>query len=338
MSITDPKQFTTEISDDVISSLLAEIEQTEVKPDGFDFPRFDSGIVVPRGYSCPLPPDLSRYRFSAHLDTILIEIETEQACKPDSLRTATGCYCRSLEQNLIDAGFGSRFWYVKIQDPTIDSIQACLDAVSSRWGLVSVPVITWLDVSLDARLRGLDKRRNKQAGSLNTVDQYSDLLVAWRDCLKPDSLRGWNDDLCRWRYSRERRKLANAGDFPENGATAYVGEKRASDDAPISNSFFRAYFRVKDRTEMLDPIDRTARLECRIGRLDLERLKLKSVDDLEGFDWRKLASLFNFADARQFAGLPVAECRSFIVQHSISVRADARLNDVAQRALSRLKL
>ena len=303
-----------------------------------DFTRFDSALIAGAGYSCPLPVDLSRYRFSAHLDTIRIDFETREPCKQKTIRQATGYYCKSLEQDLIDAGAGSRLWYVKIQDPTVDSVRACLDAVRQRWGLVGVPGVTWIDVSLDARLKGLDKRRNKQAGSFNTVDQYSDLLVAWRDCLKPDSLREWDDGLCKWRYSRERAKLANAGDFPENGATAYVGEKRASDDAPISRSFFRAYFRIKDRAKMLDQIDRTARLECRVGRLDLERLKLKTVGDLETMDWRKLASLFNFADARQFAGLPVAECRSFIVQHSVSVRADARLNDVAQRALSRLKV
>lgn len=295
-----------------------------------DFARFDSALIAGAGYSCPLPPDMSRYRFSAHLDTIRIDFETREPCKPDSLKKATGCYCRSLEQDLIDAGAGSRLWYVKIQDPTIDSIRACLDAVSSRWGLEAVR-IAWLDVALDAKLKGMDKRRNKQAGSLNTVDQYSDLLVAWRDCLKPDS------KVDAWRYSGERGKLANAGDFPER-ATAYLGEKPESQDAPISNPFFRLYFREKDRAKPLNPIDRVARLECRIGSIELDRLKLKTVDDLETMDWRGLATMFKFADARQFRGFPVAECRSFIVQHSISVRADAKLNDVAQRALSRLKL
>lgn len=303
------KRFTTEISQSDIDDLLAMLEEAPAKPD---------------------KPDnlLSRYRFSASVDTILIELEIVESCKPDSLRQATGSsYVESLEPELVKAGAGSRRWRVKLQDPTIRSIRACLDAVSSRWGLVGVPGVVWLDVALDARLRGLDARRAPAAQ--NSVEQYRDLLCLMRDSLKPHKLGCGG-----WRYSASKDERPDLATFP-NGMTGYLGECPEHADAPLTSNFYRLYFKTKDTGQTLDARDRRARLECRICQSDLVSLGLVTVDDLGLFKWRKLARFFWFAESSL---MPVMDCIDSIRSLGLDIRANARLNRIASQALSRLKL
>ena len=308
MISSSAKRFTTDIDTSEIDSLLAMLEApATAKPDD---------------------NLLSRYRFSASVDTILIELETVESCKPDSLRQATGSsYVESLEPELVKAGAGSRRWRVKLQDPTLERLEALCNAVSSRWGLVSTPGVVWLDVALDARLRGLDARRAPAAQ--NTVEQYRDLLCLMRDSLKPHKLGCGG-----WRYSASKDERPDLATFP-NGMTAYLGERPEHADAPLTSNFFRLYFKTKDIGQTLDARDRRARLECRICQSELERLGLVTVDDLSLFKWRGLARFFWFAES---ALMPVADMIGSIRSLGLDIRANARLNRVASEALSRLKL
>lgn len=318
-----------DIDDAQIAALLAEIEAIDstVEPE------------AKPGYFSPIPPDLSRYRFSCHVDTILIEIETEQPCKRPALLEATGSnYARSLDKESFEDGHGSCRWYLKLEDPTIDSVDLALDTVRKRWNLTSEdPAIVWIDIALDARLKGLDSRRNP--AKQNAFEAYEPLFALWLRSLKPDCSRRWPSSWCSWRYVGYQAGMPMPEDiaFPEYGVVAYVGEVPDYPDAPLTSEFYRMYWKFEDMGQTLDATDCRARLECRIGRGGLDAVGLRTVADLSGFRWRKFADWFRFADPRNLP-TPVVAHHSTIMQLGLPVRYDARSNRLANDALSRIKL
>lgn len=300
MNPAPAKRFSTDISQADIDSLLAMLE-APAKPEPDTKPAL-----------------LSRFRLSSCIDTILVRVELANPAKPQALKSVTcTSWCESLEPDLIRSGAGSRLWLVQIEDPDSERLRAFQDALQAAYGLVSDPEIEWLDIAVDAKRKGIDARRRKDAVARNSIEDYEPIMRAWRDSLIVEG---------GWRYCGE-------GTWPD--VRAYAGSADS-----LTNGFFRLYFKREDRGKPLDQCEHRARLERRFARSDLVALGLNRIGDLEGFVFRRCfrrcARWFKFADVRGLF-VPLSDFYPVVRQLGLDVRMDARLNNAVAQALARLK-
>jgi hypothetical protein len=288
-------------------------------------------------------PDLGDFRFSACVDTVGLDVELRDPARVHTMK-ATIAVTLGIDPSRVwaewinpDPAGCARSWSLTIQDPTMPLLRGLEVALDGRWGLSGPVCVSYVDVAVDARLRGVTSDV-----SANTFERQEPLLAllrsrlkgkgAWRyDCgnnpapvADGDFERG--REWARAQQARfDKRMETDREKFPK-GHTGYLDLR--------GGAFARLYFKTKDSSKNkdgdgdLDQSEWRTRLEVRLPRGAVAL----SLSDLDGFKFERLARWFSFAQSAD---------DSVCYAHSsgtgtVVCRADSELNLRFKRALTRL--
>lgn len=254
--------------------------------------------------------DLSRYRFSANIDTVVIRIELGRNTKPGTLKAKLGPiigpkpFVGALDKKAIESGGGCAAWDVTIQDPTRPMLERLCEALREEYGLESTPMLVQVDVAVDASLSGLSGASDADMGVANSVDARKPIYETLKRHLRPGAdvlpggARWWGrlssgDDAAQREKRRQLglllKSMSEGSTMPSLPTeTMWLGEKSAAVCWVI-------YDKVRDQSESLPTGKHRIRLEVKAKLEGLQRIgvhDLQTVDDLWRFDWGRIRKDF----------------------------------------------
>lgn len=258
--------------------------------------------------------DLSRYRFSANIDTVVIRIELGRNTKPGTLKAKLGPvigpkpFVGALDKKAIESGGGCAAWDVTIQDPTRPMLERLCEALREEYGLDSTPMLVQVDVAVDASLSGLSGVSDADVDVVNSADARKPIYETLKRHLRPDAdvlpddARWWgwlssaDDDSARQEKRRQLglllKSMSDGLTMPSPPTeTMWLGEKSAP-------ACWVIYDKIRDQSEPLPTSKHRIRLEVKAKLEGLQRIgvhDLQTVDDLWRFDWGRIRKgLFGF--------------------------------------------
>lgn len=196
----------------------------------------------------------------------------------------------------LDPESGTRF-RIRVQEPRLDQVEAALSAIEANYGLLSVPLVTGVEISVDFFPKSHDpnERQKMVALLVRHLIPKPDLLSKFHD--RPRSiamgsqrprymLAGSKTDML---ANLERYPLSSESDeHPPVDATYYLGARDADLMFRIMDKIYdRRNPKTKTAVE-LAPEARRARVEVHLRGALLERHGIKTLDDLRTFDFERL--------------------------------------------------
>lgn len=250
--------------------------------------------------------DLTRFGFRAVIDWIKVEVEINHATQfrylQDKLKTFFSGVCdvRAIEP---EAGGVSARFSITIQEPkSVAHVQHSLEALPDGFKLVTQPVLSEIEVSVDAKPRApSDLQRAMMLGVMNRtiftrLDVITDPPSRPRHCAtqgqKPKFLlpefKSADKTIDTWLLTEKVRPAPVDGTF-------YLGAKRDPVLIKVMDKVIDLQNRKAGTCKILTDAEKRVRIEVTLKGRELKNLGLHHLEDLQDFSFTALqGSYFQF--------------------------------------------
>ncbi len=256
--------------------------------------------------------DLDAFSCSAVIDWIQLDLQLKSITQHRFLADAFLGFGRRPYIEPIDAGAGqeSSHFEVKVQEPDLLKLQRILAAIDRRYGLIAVPVVIGMEVSVDFTPKTpSDENRARMVGVL-----FRHLAPELQVFTSRTSMPrfAWGNDH-RWLLIQKSGRGSDPFTFAVNdtvnspGAdtTIYFGDKDSASMVRVMDKVVDRQNRHAETHEVLALKDRRCRVEVTLKQSKLAALGIRHIADVSRFKFATLQGTyfqFKLATVRRLDG------------------------------------